>query len=153
MRGTWLIEVGHKAGVPDPAGSGIEKDCKHARVKGIKTVQMSQLYRLEGELTPEDQRRVMEDLLTDPIIQISQDGALRKPGATTVDICFKTGVTDVVGDTVMKGIRDLGIQGVREVRTGTRLRFPGLKRAETARHVAVTFLANPLIQDIFTYVD
>jgi len=153
MHDTWLIEVGYKAGVPDPAGSGLEKDCKHARVKEIKTAQISQLYRLVGELTPAERLRVMNDLLTDPIIQTSQDGALRKKGATTVDICFKTGVTDVVGETVMKGIRDLGIQGIQEVRTGTRIRFPALKRAETARHVAVTFLANPLIQDIFTHVD
>jgi phosphoribosylformylglycinamidine (FGAM) synthase PurS component len=153
MPGTWLIEVGSKNGVPDPAVAGLEKDCRHAKVKGVKHVEISQLYRLVGKLTPAERRRLMNDLLADPIIQASQDGARRKPGAITVDICFKTGVTDVVGESVMKGIRDLGVQGVKEVRTGSRYRFPGLKRAETGRQVALAFLANPLIQDIFIHVD
>ena len=78
---------------------------------------------------------------------------MRAPNATTVDVCFKTGVTDVVGETVMKGIRDLGVQGVAEVRTGLRYRFSGVKREELGRKVALTFLANPLIQDVFIHVD
>jgi phosphoribosylformylglycinamidine (FGAM) synthase PurS component len=153
MHGTWLIEVGYKDGVSDPTGLGLEKDCQHAGIKGVKKIAVSQLYRLVGELTPEQRTRLANDLLTDPIIQASRDGALREPGATTVDVCFKTGVTDVVGDTVMKGIRDLGVQGVAEVRTGLRYRFAGVKREELGRKVALTFLANPLIQDVFIHVD
>ena len=153
MHGTWLIEVGYKKGISDPAGLGLEKDCKQAGIKGVKNVAVSQLYRLVGALTPEDRRRVADDLLTDPIIQESRDGALREAKATTVDVCFKAGVTDVVGETVMQGIHDLGLQGVTEVRTGLRYRFPGIKREELGRKVALTFLANPLIQDVFIHVD
>jgi len=153
MHGTWLIEVGYKEGVTDPAGVGLVKNCAHVGIKGVKEAQVSQLYRLVGDLKPDERTQVMTDLLTDPIIQVSRDGAIRAPKATTVDVCYKSGVTDVVGDTVMKGIQDLGVQSVSEVRTGMRYRFPGVKREAIGRKVALTFLANPLIQDIFIYVD
>ena len=153
MHGTWLIEVGQKAGLPDAAGAGLEKSCKSAGFKGVRQVAVAQLYRLVGNLTPEQREKLMRDLLADPIIQVPRDGALRASGATTVDVCFKAGVTDVVGETVMKGIRDLGVETISEVRTGMRYRFPGVKQAELGRKVALAFLANPLIQDVFIYVD
>ena len=131
----------------------MEKDCRQAGLKGVKNVAVSQLYRVVGTLTAEERRRLADDLLTDPIIQDSRDGAARAAQATTIDVCFKTGVTDVVGETVMKGIRDLGVQSVTEVRTGLRYRLPGVKREELGRKVALMFLANPLIQDVFIHVD
>ena len=74
MHGTWLIEVGYKDGVTDPTGLGLEKDCRHAGIKGVQQVAVSQLYRLVGALTPEERQRLASDLLTDPIIQTSRDG-------------------------------------------------------------------------------
>ena len=35
-----------------------------------------------------------------------------------VEVWYKAGVTDAVGDSVMKGIKDLGVGGVTSVKTG-----------------------------------
>jgi phosphoribosylformylglycinamidine (FGAM) synthase PurS component len=64
-----------------------------------------------------------------------------------IDVWFKSGVTDVVGDSVVKGIRDLSIGGIEEVRTGMRYHFYGLANESTADRIALAYLANPLIQD------
>jgi phosphoribosylformylglycinamidine (FGAM) synthase PurS component len=152
MRGTVLIEVDSKEGVADPVGRGLEASCKSAKIK-VGTIQASQLYRLVGDLSADQVQTIGKDLLTDPIIQEFHDGATRRPGATTIDVCFKDGVTDAVGDSVMKGLQDLGIESVKQVRTGMRYRLEGVRKAEIGKKVALSFLANPLVQEIFVYVD
>lgn len=153
MSASSWVEVRYKAGVVDPAALGLLSQCRHAGFKAVKAAQTAQLYRLTGDLSPEDRRRIMVDLLADPLIQEPADASVRPPKATTVDICYKAGVTDVAAESVLKGIRDLGVRSVTDVRTGTRVRFPGLRNQDLARRVAKSFLANPLIQDVFVYVD
>jgi len=147
MQGTPLIEVGYKDGVADPAGDSLAKDCRSMNIKAIRTARISQLYRFAGRLTPAERDRIAKDLLTDPVIQESRDGSHPRKGEVSIDVWFKAGVTDVVGDSVLKGVRDLKISSVESVRTGYRYRLPGVKRKDLGEKIAMTFLVNPLVQD------
>ena len=70
-----------------------------------------------------------------------------------VDVWYKQGVTDAVGESVMKGLRDLNLEEIQDVRTGMRYRFIGLKDPQVAEKLALAVLINPLIHDRFTHVD
>jgi len=154
MHGTYLMEVGYKKGAGDPGARSLLEDVRHLGVKSIKSVGTAQLYRLVGNLTSPDQARIAEDLLCDPILQEYRDGARRAgEGAIVVDVWYKPGVTDVVGESVAKGIRDLGCQGISEVRTGMRYRFWGLRNREMAGKIAAALLANPLVHEHSIHAD
>ena len=70
-----------------------------------------------------------------------------------VDIWFKPGVTDSVGESVLKGLRDMNLEEIQDVRTGMRYRFIGLKDPKVAEKLALAVLINPLIHDRTTHVD
>src|SRR4051812_20540084 len=106
MAQSYLIEVAHKPGITDPVGKGLTHDIVHLGLAKVKNVSSAQLYRLEGELTPADRKRIAEDLLCDPILQeYREDTPVKsegKVGSLVIDIWYKAGVTDVVGDSVRK---------------------------------------------------
>jgi len=154
---SFVIEVGSKAGAADPSARGLLSDIRHLGVRGVKAVESSQLYRLSGDIAAGDRARIANDLLCDPIIQDwaeeSRNPLAEKSRPVRLDVWFKQGVTDVVGDSVRKGILDLGISGVDAVRTGTRYRFWGLPNREAAERIADAYLANSLVQEHFSHVD
>jgi len=151
MAKTTLIAVTHKAGVMDPVGHGLKKDIEDLGLARVKNVLSAQLYRLEGDVSRGDSDRIAKELLCDPIIQECQDHLM--PKSMVVDIWFKAGVTDVVGDSVLKGIRDLDIQGVQQVRTGMRYAFEGVTKRETAEKIALALLVNPLVHEATVHAD
>ena len=68
----------------------------------------------------------------------------------TLEVQFKPGVTDAVGDSTVKGIKDLGIAGVTTVRTGHKYWFTGALNAEVLKTIAQRLLMNEVIQT-FSY--
>jgi len=88
-----------------------------------------------------------------PLQAVGRGGRRPDEGALVVDVWYKSGVTDVVGESVAKGIRDLGCNTVSEVRTGMRYRFWGLKGLEAGRKIATALLANPLVHDHNVHAD
>jgi phosphoribosylformylglycinamidine (FGAM) synthase PurS component len=158
-----LIEVTYKKDAVDPVAHGLAQTLRHWEGPAPRRISTAQLYRLEGRLSSDDRARIARDLLCDPVIQeyriqnasvfsLDKDGK-KSAAALSVDIWYKAGVTDVASMSVLKGIRDLAIDGATDVRTGMRYRFWGLKNKEAARQVAVAFLANPLVQDILIHAD
>lgn len=159
MANTVLIEVASKPNVVDPVGQGLEQTIKHLHLAKVKRVSASQLYRIEGELSAEARRRIGAELLSDPVIQEFQESEVHdrprpaKGGPITIDVWYKAGVTDVVGESVAKGIRDLDIKGVNAVRAGMRYRVWGLTTKSAAEKLALALLVNPLVQDQLIHVD
>lgn len=149
-----LIEVSCKAGVTDPVGQGLANDIVHLGLAKVKSVSSAQLYRLSGTISTEDELRITRDLLCDPILNesLSRDEATQD-NAITIDIWYKTGVTDVVGDSVRKGILDLDIHGVQSVRTGMRYHLHGVTRREVAEKIALALLVNPLVHESTIHAD
>jgi phosphoribosylformylglycinamidine synthase len=67
--------------------------------------------------------------------------------AWVVEVNFKPGVTDAVGDSVMKGIRDLGISGVKSARTGQKYIIKGNLTEEQIKVISRRLLANEVIHN------
>ena len=151
MSESTLIAVAHKAGVMDPIGHGLKKDIEELGLARVKTVRSAQLYRLEGDISARDRDRITRDLLCDPIIQECEERKAQK--FMVVDIWYKPGVTDVVGESVLKGIHDLNIKGIAQVRTGMRYALEGINRREVAEKIAMALLVNPLVHESTIHAD
>jgi len=63
-----------------------------------------------------------------------------------IEIRFKTGVTDAVGDSVLKGIRDANIMGVQAAQTGEKYWIQGNLDRAKLEIISQRLLANEVIQ-------
>lgn len=147
----WKIEVYYKPEVPDTVGHGILEDITDLGIKDIDAVRTATVYWIEGSLDAETVDRIGTELLADPI---TQTYTFRTENDTetdwTLEVQFKPGVTDAVGDSTVKGITDLGIAGVTAVRTGNKYWFTGTPNAEVLETIAQRLLMNEVIQT-FSY--
>jgi len=162
MNNACLIEVMHKPGITDPAGKDLAHEIAHLGLARLKSVASAQLYQIRGSLATDDKKRIARDLLADPILhdyQISAWETVSRPTprrgarAMVIDVWYKPGVTDAVGESVMKGIRDLNIPGVKEVRTGMRYHLKGAAHQDAAEKIAAALLVNPLIHESVVHAD
>lgn len=147
------IEVFIKDGLTDAMGEGIVKDIADLDIASIGAVRTIQVYHVEGTLSTSQLRRIGAELLADPVSQqfvIGDNEGIASRGAWVVDVTYHAGVTDAVGLTAMKGIRDLGIEGARAVHTSWRyilLGRPGAKPAKAeVDAICRRLLANAVIQ-------
>ena len=147
----WKVEVYYKPEVPDTLGQGVREDITDLGIKGIDSVRTATVYWIEGSLDAETIDRIGTELLADPITQAYTVGTENDTEIDwTLEVQFKPGVTDAVGDSTVKGIKDLGISGVTIVRTGHKYWFTGTLNAETLETIAQRLLMNEVIQT-FSY--
>ena len=147
----WKVEVSYKPEVPDTVGQGILEDIADLGISGINSVRTATVYWIEGSLNVQAIDRIGTELLADPITQTytfaTQNNATKN---WTLEVQFKPGVTDAVGDSTVKGINDLGITGVATVRTGHKYWLTGTLNAEVLETIAQRLLMNDVIQT-FSY--
>ncbi len=147
----WKVEVSYKPEVPDTVGQGILEDITDLGISGVDSVRTATVYWIEGTLDDQAIDRIGAELLADPITQVytfrpESDSVKR----WTLEVQFKPGVTDAVGDSTVKGIKDLGIAGITGVRTGHKYWFTGNLNAERLETIARRLLMNDVIQT-FSY--
>ena len=150
----WKIEVGYKPTATDAMGEGIKRDIEDLGISGVDHVKTMQLYIIDGDIPESDVKTVCENLLTDRITQlygyrgslVGQDDA----GAWVVEVTYKHGVTDAVGDSTVKGIKDLGISGVSSAKTGQKYVIKGSLSEDDIAMICRRLLANDVIQN-YTY--
>ena len=147
----WKVEVSYKPEVPDTVGQGILEDIADLGINDVDSVRTATVYWIEGSLNTHSINRIGAELLTDPITQTytftTQNDTAK---SWTLEVQFKPGVTDAVGDSTVKGITDLGITGVTTVRTGHKYWLTGVLNAEVIETIALRLLMNDVIQT-FTY--
>ena len=150
----WKIEVSYKPNTPDAAGQGISEDIADLGFGGVNAVQTAKVYWLEGDFQVREVNRICSELLADPVTQHyhcqrcngSSDTSTSEAGSWTVEVRFKPGVTDAVGDSVVKGIGDLGISGKSTAQTGQKYRITGDLDLITIETISRSLLANEVIQ-------
>ena len=147
----WKVEVYYKPEVPDTIGQGILEDITDLGISGVDSVRTATVYWIEGTLDAQATDRIGTELLADPITQVYTF----KPHSNaaidwTLEVQFKPGVTDAVGDSTVKGIKDLGITGVTGVRTGHKYWLTGTLDPESLETIARRLLMNDVIQT-FSY--
>ena len=147
----WKVEVYYKPEVPDTVGQGILEDIADLGISDVDSVRTATIYWIEGSLDTQSIDRIGSELLADPITQTytfaTQNDATK---GWTLEVQFKPGVTDAVGDSTVKGINDLGITGVTTVRTGHKYWLTGALNADVIETIAQRLLMNDVIQT-FTY--
>ncbi|MCY3740303.1 MAG: phosphoribosylformylglycinamidine synthase subunit PurS [Candidatus Poribacteria bacterium] len=147
----WKVEVSYKPEVPDTVGQGILEDIADLGISDVDSVRTATVYWIEGTLDTQSIDRIGSELLADPITQTytfaTQNDAAK---SWTLEVQFKPGVTDAVGDSTVKGINDLGITGVTTIRTGHKYWLTGALNAEVVETIAQRLLMNDVIQT-FSY--
>ena len=142
------IEIWYQKGVFDPGRQGICSDILDLGIKGITAVETGSIFLIKGKISPANLKKVARELLADPVTQEFYSGKRALPnGAVSVEVWFKEGVTDTVGETARKGIDDLGITGEFAVSTARRYLLYGKNISEKkAAAIAGRLLANEVIQ-------
>ena len=140
-----VVEVSYLTGVKDPSGQSVKKEILELGLP-VKEVSSIQVYELTGALSSRDLEKIGRELLTDHVTQaFSRDRTAPPRGAWAVEVWFKPGVTDVVGESVRHSILDLGFDAIKKARTGTKYLIRGpLAPAQVAR-VSRELLSNALI--------
>lgn len=166
-KGKYIIEIFSKKGIFDAKGEMVTSDIKDLGIKTINYVQTAQLYYFTGKLSKLQLKVIAEKLLTDPVTQkykisrivnnkvaterlsklppTSRD--IRRHGRTQIDVWFKPGVTDAVGESVVKAIKDMGIEGMISVKTGNRYTLYGHFSRVDLNRISTRILSNTVVQE------
>ena len=143
----WKVEVFYKLEIPDTIGQGILEDISDLGISGVDSVRTATVYWIEGNVNSQTINRIGTELLADPITQtFTFDNENENAKDWTIEVQFKPGVTDAVGDSTVKGITDLGIIGVNVVRTGQKYWLKGTLNADIIQTIAQRLLMNDVIQ-------
>ena len=149
----WKIEVSYKPGTPDAIGQGILQDIADLGLTGVESVHTVQIYWIEGDINSHTIERIGAELLADPVTQnyaySHSDNQTPRQGdgsVWTIEVRLKPGVTDAVGDSVLKGLRDMGVPDVQTAQTGQKYRIHGNLDQAKLEMIAQQLLANDVIQ-------
>ena len=155
-RSVYSVAVSVKSGLPDPRGVALEKDVRDLGIRGLKSARVSDIYTITGNVTRTCVDKICRELLADSLVQDYSIGVLIEPvhkSVRIIEIAYNPGVLDPVEDSIKKGIRDLGIQGVESVKTARRYHLGGQLTENTLKTIADKLLVNPVIQHIVTGIE
>ncbi len=150
----WKIEVKEKNGIFDAVGNGVEKDILDLGIDSVRKVDFIQVYNIDGDIVLQELKKICGELLAD---KVSQDYLIKedeRPGSENagaiIEVAYNPGVMDPVEESTLKGIRDLGINGVASVKTAKKYLIKGKFNAAQLKTISEKLLYNKLIQHIVT---
>ena len=151
----WRIEIKDKPGIFDAVGCGIKKDILDLGINSVREVRFAQVYNIEGNLSEDGIKQICEDLLCDKIAQdyFINDKGQPPPSAGAVpsyiiEVAYNPGVMDPVEESTLKGIRDIGIEGVTSVKTAKKYIIKGKLTPLQLKVISEKLLYNKLIQHV-----
>jgi phosphoribosylformylglycinamidine synthase len=150
----YKIEVKDKPGIFDAVGDGIKKDISDFGIDSVSSVHFAQVYLLEGNVSELELKIICEELLTDKIsqdysvIDFSQSAHHIVHNEFIVEVAQNPGVMDPVEDSALKGIRDLGINGITSVKTSKKYLIKGKLSEVQLKTISEKLLYNKLIQHL-----
>ncbi len=150
-----LVEVNSRIkGSVDHRRSKIEHLYSALGFGQLECLKIGAIYRLEGELSCEEIERISKEILCDSVTDsYSIDSPLPDNKTFFVDIWYKKGVTDSVGISLLKAVKDIGIQHLSGASHGERILFhrAGENNGEALEKKVIRFvsenLLNPLVQE------
>lgn len=122
------IECAVKQDYYDAEAEAVKSGAADLGLTVIKKVFFSNVTYLQGDIRPEDKIAIAEKLLVDLVTQeYAVDEVLNHPAhdAWSVEVTFNRGVTDMVAETTLKGLKDLGISGITAAKTARRYEIIG----------------------------
>ena len=153
----WKIEITHKPNIDDNVGKVLRQDIMDLGITDVDEVRTAQIYYLEGNIDSDIVCQIALKLLADPITQNFEcnDMEAVSPNLSkndlAIEVQFKLGVTDAVGQSVEKGISDLGIMGIKSVQTGRKYWIKGNVNHTQVETIACRLLSNGVIETFDIY--
>jgi phosphoribosylformylglycinamidine synthase len=171
------IEVCTKKGFKNSRGEHVLSDISGIGIESIIEVEYSPLYVIDGGITSAEAETIAFELLSDKITEtyiccyekqrieesldtgFFSDIAVSKTAARAasvicqhsaffvVDVWYKKGVTDTVSESVIKAVKDLGIEKEIKVKTGRKYYLYGKVSKTVLNYIATKLLANTLVQE------
>ncbi len=131
----------------DPRAAGLLADAHALGFTRLTRIQVHDLYFVQGELSARELQRLATELISDPIAQTWRVDDELPEEARVIERALRPGVTDPVAEQIVRGARELGIDGVERASTGQRFVIqstPPLAETEL-RALARSLLVNPVI--------
>ena len=139
----------------DPRNRGYLNDAHAIGFQHLQSIQVQDLYFIEGQLSPEELQQLALNLLSDPVTQFSSWTLLPSPLSTPeddsviVEVALRPGVTDTVAEQLVRAARELNLNGVHHAATGQCFILcfdEDVDRISTSQFIAKSLLANHVIQ-------
>ncbi|MDD5427802.1 MAG: phosphoribosylformylglycinamidine synthase subunit PurL [Candidatus Omnitrophica bacterium] len=149
----WRVEVREKENFTDTLGESVKKDISDLGFKNkVKDVKAVQVYLIDGDLDEAEIKKVCERLLIDPVTQEYSYGGnvFDEKNKKVVEVAYNPGVMDPVEESAKKAIKDLGIKGVRSVKTAKKYIISGNLSDKDVHSIAENILYNKVIQHAVT---
>jgi len=133
---------------------GLVRDIRDLGIETVSSVRVVDVYWLDAELDSDTLDLICHNLLADPVTQeyraVAEVSTEEKTTAdhNVVEVTYNPGVMDPVEGTVMKAVRDLGIDGVRAVKTAKRYLIEGRLDEAELDSICGKLLVNPIIEHI-----
>jgi len=149
------VEVHLKSHLPDARGLGLVKDIRDLGITMVTNVHVVDIYWLDADLAPDALDLVGYRLLADPITQECRYSTLSidtlgevNQQLHGVEVAYNAGVADPVEESVLKAIRDLGLEDVRAVKTSKKYIIEGQLDENQLEVICSRLLVNPIIQHV-----
>ncbi|MCX6003781.1 MAG: phosphoribosylformylglycinamidine synthase subunit PurL [Chloroflexi bacterium] len=146
------IEIRLKNYLPDARGLGLVRDIADLSIKSVSNAIVTDIYYLGAELTKAQLDLICRELLADPVTQDYQFDSLsdeaKQAGNYVIEVAYKAGVVDPVEETVMIGLHDLNISGVKAVKTAKQYIIEGKLTPKQLETISNKLLVNPIIQHV-----
>ncbi|MBI3298694.1 MAG: phosphoribosylformylglycinamidine synthase subunit PurS [Elusimicrobia bacterium] len=147
----YVVEVGMKPGNPDPAALALQSQLSSVGVASVTEVRVLALYELRGRMTAAQATLAARDLLADPVTQdyrLDRQAAAPLPAHWRLEVWLKSSMTDPVGESVRKAVKDLNLPEPATVRTGAAYQLFGRLQKSQADRVLERLLSNPVIHRV-----
>ena len=135
----------------DAEAQSVKSGARDLGLDSIQHVYFSHVTYLDGDISQDDKIRIAEKLLADLVTQeyrINEPIQHTKNGAWSVEVTFNRGVTDMVAETTLKGIQDLGITGVTAAKTARRYEIISDLTAEEKDYITQKLLMNKVNEHV-----
>ena len=144
------IEVRLKHDFPDAEGLGLVRDIHDLGITTVSDIRVVDIYWLDADLTSAELELICRSLLADLVTQEYQydQDSWGGDGYHIVEVAYNAGVADPVEATIMKAVRDLGIEKVKAVRTAKRYLIEGQLDEHQLEVICNRLLVNPIIQHV-----
>ena len=147
----YAVEVTTREDVTDAEGRRLAADIADLGIEAPVRARVSRMYWLRGSIGREEVEALARRLLADAVSETwaVDDDALRPEAGESgwiAEIRLKPGVMDAVGDSVLKGARDLGVTSLESAATGSKVYLFGDLSRDEAERVCERVLVNDVIQ-------
>jgi phosphoribosylformylglycinamidine synthase subunit PurSL len=139
----------------DPRNGGYLKDAHALGFWHLKSIQVQDLFFIEGQLSQEDSQQLALKLLSDPVtqsvswIELPSPLAMPQDDSVVLEVALRPGVTDPVAEQLVRAAHELNLHGVHRAATGQRFVLcfdEHADRTSASQSIAKSLLANNVIQ-------